>query len=209
MRGMAEIFSETVWGLVLAGGKSGRMGTDKALLATGEGETFLERAHRLLSQVARPCLVSMSPSRSYPGYRAVFDMLPQFGPVAGIQAALAAARAEGAAAILALACDLPLMNVETLRELLARWRLARPWLAAFQNSANGYLNMACAVYATEALPLFDQALAAGEKRLWAIVPEARRLLIPYRPSERPCFRNCNTPADYAELLAGRQEKRGA
>ena len=101
-------------GIVLAGGQSRRMGTEKALLRLN-GETFLERAVSRLCAVCSDVIIAKRPDQALPaiaGCRTVTDERPGLGPLAGLVAALAASDDEWH---LALACDLPLVRPELLR----------------------------------------------------------------------------------------------
>lgn len=187
-----------VWGVVLAGGQSRRMGADKALLTTSTGETFLERTYRLLLRLTSPCLVSSSFGRAYAGYPMIYDKIENMGPIAGICAVLDAAKKGGAHTVIAVACDLPHLESATIYRLVRAMKKYRSAVTVFHE--NGYLNMACAVYAVESLPYFERAIAAGSKSLWSVVPENKRLLLPYSDSDRKALQNCNTPEEYRHLL---------
>ena len=96
---------EIVYGLVLAGGESRRMGSDKALLLN-DGETQLARAVRLLQAHTEKVFVSARVSQSGDSERnrfpQILDRYQDMGPLAGI---LSAMETEPSVSWLVLACD--------------------------------------------------------------------------------------------------------
>ena len=108
-------------GVVLAGGRSRRMGRDKSLLRLGgdTAPTLLERSVALLRPLCEQVWVSCRAGQTYARQNCVPDLLPASGPICGVHAALVRARAEGIPAVLALSCDLPLMHTGMLRRLVA------------------------------------------------------------------------------------------
>lgn len=109
---------ETVWGLVLAGGKSRRMGSDKASLTMG-GKTQLDRAMKLLDAHLDRVFVSTSqdqvddPLRR--NYEQIVDAYEDLGPLAGI---LSAMDRNPQVSWLVLACDLPNIDHATISFLV-------------------------------------------------------------------------------------------
>src|SRR5699024_8749210 len=95
-------------GLVLAGGKSSRMGRDKAGLIWADGQRFLDRAIDLLEQ-AGCARVIVSGER--PGYDCVPDRWPDQGPLGGIASVLAAGL-ELNGPLLIVPVDMPQLEVD-------------------------------------------------------------------------------------------------
>ncbi|HEX9207110.1 MAG TPA: NTP transferase domain-containing protein [Steroidobacteraceae bacterium] len=131
-------------GLVLAGGRSSRMGHDKAALAF-HGKTQLDWARELLSRHCERVFVSIRPDqRDDPlrqGMPVVTDIHPGAGPIAGIAAAQASAPDH---AWLVLACDLPFVTDAVIDALLAH-RDGRP-VVAFRSAHDGLPEPLCAIY---------------------------------------------------------------
>ena len=111
--------SKPLYGLVLAGGKSRRMGQDKALLQR-EGQSQLSYIASLLEEVTDRLFVSArqdqqdDPERSR--FAAIVDRYHAIGPIAGI---LSAMDEYPDADWLVIACDLPNIDRETLDYLIA------------------------------------------------------------------------------------------
>ena len=196
-----------VAGVVLAGGFSSRMGTDKAHLRltdacgadvdASDRPDLLFAACELVRSVVPLCLVSCRADAPRQGYDCVFDALPGQGPAAGLQAALRRAGELGYAALLALSCDLPFMDAATLRRLLAARAAAPPQtlVTAYRARHTSRVESLTAVYEVAALPYFDAALARGERKLGLMVPGELRYFVDYGPEESEFFFNCNCPGD--------------
>ena len=190
--------SESVVGVVLAGGASSRMGVSKATLGVG-GIPLAARALRPLRAAGLEVAVVAKEGDSLPALDAPvwIEARPERHPLAGILEALE--RAAGRA-VLVCACDMPFVTAELVAHLAARQGTAvpeaggrlHPLLARYDSAAAGALAAAL----ERAASLHDAVREAGVE----IVPEAEiaRLGDP----ERLLF-NVNTPADLAraeELL---------
>lgn len=153
---------ETVYGLVLTGGKSRRMGSDKAALLTG-GETQLERAVRVISPHVAEAFVSARGDQADDPVRAPFpqiiDRYDDLGPVAGI---LSAMDTHPDAAWLVLACDLPNIDDRTIRFLLDNTSENHP-VTAFVSVVDGMPEPLCAVYRPESRAIIDRFVSEGIK----------------------------------------------
>jgi molybdopterin-guanine dinucleotide biosynthesis protein A len=160
-----------IYGLLLVGGKSQRMGQDKALLRY-TAATQLERGAALLQSVCAQVAISQRREQSYPlpsGTVAVHDQIDDMrGPLCGI---LSAMRAYPEAHWLVMACDLPHVRRSTLQQLIQHFESAAPQLTAFKSSHDGLPEPLCALYPAGA----DQTLVARAKELGKACP--RKLLM--------------------------------
>lgn len=156
---MTEMRSTPLYGLVLAGGQSRRMGTDKALLLN-DGESQLARAMRLLTGFVAQAFVSTSdalkdePERA--GYPQIIDRYADLGPVAGI---LTAMDEYPEVDWLVVACDLPNLSAAILEPLLEEDAEA-PFIA-YKSVHNGLPEPLCAIYRRASRPLLDAYVAQG------------------------------------------------
>lgn len=188
---------------VLAGGKSERMGQDKALLPAAGSSSLLEHVVReAWDATALPVLIvgRARPENWLLGDKAaVFvpdDEWPGVGPLGGLQTAL---RHANGASVLALACDLPKMTAAALRWLLdkARAAYARGELGdglATQNGAQ--IEPLFSVYAASCLPLLDARLAQDRRSLHGLIEagDFSRLIAP--PEVAAALVNVNTPEEW-------------
>ena len=123
---------ENVTAFVLAGGKSSRMGSDKALLTVGE-QTLLTQALRTASAAANTVRISGSKERYGKSGDVVEDMYENCGPLGGIHASLSATSTD---LNLMLSVDMPRMTSEFLKWLLERAG-ASPELIIVPHAAGG------------------------------------------------------------------------
>ena len=191
IRGELGIFDNRA-GWILAGGRSSRMGTDKALLEI-EGRSLLQRVASEISQVCGSVRVVGDPAR-YAGFGipVIPDLSPGLGPLAGIEAALTATTVEFN---LIVACDMPNVRAGELEDLFtAGGDVAVP------RHDDGRVEPLCAVYSRKCLAQVRKMLESGVRS----VKEALRLLesdgfaLRYvRVPRDNAFANLNTPADLA------------
>jgi molybdenum cofactor guanylyltransferase len=148
---------------ILAGGQSTRMGFDKALLQF-RGRPLIEHALAKLRNLGfSPRIAGNRPDLAE--YASIIpDNYPGSGPLAGIEAALAAGNDDLS---LFLPIDLPLLPVEFLRWLTAR-ALQTSALATIPRS-QGRPQPLCAVYQRALLPYARSALAAGNPKVMRAV----------------------------------------
>lgn len=233
-------------GAVLAGGRSRRFGSDKSRATVG-GRSLLDRSLDALAPSVgrravvlparatdgprglgpgsdgRPAGSSFADSRDGPpGVVILRDSVGEAGPLEGLRVALEWARDEGAAGIVVLSCDVPLVDAGTVAGLVAAWR-GRPPEAphGVVPVAGGRDQTLVAVYSVEVLHVVARSLESDDRSLRGMlqalrvqrVPAAR--LVPagstVSPEER--FLNVNTPEDReraaALLDAGEEEPDGA
>lgn len=133
------------FGLVLAGGRSARMGRDKATLDY-HGRPQVDVCFELLAGCCPRVYVSVRPDQAdaelYRNRPLMLDHEPGLGPIAGLLAAFAAHPDE---AWLAVACDLPFLRREVIEHLLAHRDPARV-ATAYRSRHDGLPEPLCAVY---------------------------------------------------------------
>lgn len=175
---------------VLAGGRSTRMGTDKAGLPF-MGMTLAAYQAEKLKALGMTDLMLSGCRQEIPGARCVPDELPARGPLGGIHACLGEAAHE---AVLFLSVDVPLVPVETLRTLL--------------DAHTGGITLLSVDGAPQPLiGVYDRSLrSAAEEILRSDYTAVRRLFEKYPPrlvdyTGNPwLMRNCNMPEDYEYIL---------
>ena len=184
-------------GLVLAGGRSTRMGRDKAVLAY-HGRDQLQVAFELLDEVAGPNFVSVRADQTSDPLRAryaqVIDGTLGVGPVAGILAAL---RTRPAAAWLVLACDLPFLDASTLRALIAGRDPSRV-ATAFRSAYDGLPEPLCAIWEPQCEPLLADFVAADGRcpRKFLLAHAARIIDLP----RSNALDNINSTTEYRQAM---------
>jgi molybdopterin-guanine dinucleotide biosynthesis protein A len=195
--------------VIIAGGKSRRMGQDKALLRLPDGRTALETTTRLAMQVAVEVYLALDTPTHAEHLRRIVNRLPAvvFDPDAGegpLVALAGALRRTHASALLLLAVDMPLLTPPLLRYLVAR---AAGYDAAVF-TLDGEAQPLPGWYSATIVPELEALVAAGERRLRAVLhaPAIRALQIQevefraYDP-EGLAFGRANTPQEWEALCA--------
>jgi molybdopterin-guanine dinucleotide biosynthesis protein A len=185
--------------VVLAGGESRRMGRPKALLPVG-GTTLVEwLVARLAPEFAHLLVSAPAPDRLPAGLRPrlVRDLHAGAGPLAGVEAGLAASPHD---TIVAVACDMPAVTARLARRLVAAVADAPdgPRVDAAVPRLGGRPEPACAAYRRSAAGPIAAALGAGRLRAADALDELR---VHWLDGEDPAlFANLNTPDDYRRFV---------
>jgi molybdopterin-guanine dinucleotide biosynthesis protein A len=206
--------SSLVAGVVLAGGRSVRMGTAKAGLEW-HGSTLLRRAVGVVGRgVDGPVVVVRAPGQGLPalpaGVEVVEDAVAGRGPLQGILSGLVAV-ARRAPVALVCAVDLPLLHPAFLRRV-ARELRADAVLDVALPVALGHAQPLAAAYRTALAPRIAELLDAGRLRPGTLFDQARVLALddaalladPVLAAVDPrldSLRNVNTPEEYREVRA--------
>jgi len=196
--------SGPVWGCVLIGGHSRRMGQPKHLLAPDGRPWIVQTVARLRQEVAEVVVAgagSLPPSLA--AMVRVADVDGLAGPLAGI---LAAFRCYPGVSWLVVACDLPDMEAAALQWLLA---CRRPGVKAVMPdlAGDGRIEPLLAYYDRSCHPLLEAMAASGGRRLNRL-REAAGVITPQPPLLlRGCWRNVNTPEELDRGQAGTKSPR--
>jgi len=181
-----------VYGLVLAGGKSRRMGRDKALLER-DGQSQLAYLVGLLDVCVDRVFVSTSPDQVEDAersqYEQIVDRYEDLGPVAGILSAL---ETHPQVDWLVVACDLPNVNEQTIRHLLEQRDHQSPF-TAYTSSHDGLPEPLCAVYHSGCTDIVQQFVTEGINCPRKILIRSESQLLD-QPDPRS-LDNINTPDD--------------
>ena len=190
-------------GIILAGGRSTRLGQDKRRLRLwgAHGPTLLAHTVALAAACCAEVLVVLNDPEAWRDLpaRLVPDAYPGAGPLGGLASGLAVLTTDKA---LLLACDLPLLQPALLRALLAE-PLASDALVPRQHNAQ--IEPLIAVYHQTCLPTLTACLTHDERRMGAAV---RRLAVRYLApdwwrrfdAEGRSFLNLNRPEDLAQAM---------
>ena len=183
--------------VILAGGKSSRMGRDKGALDYG-GQSFLEKIAGELSEFDEKLLsVADKSGARLAGFTQVADVYKDCGPMAGLCAALSVCRSD---ALLAVSCDLPLFTKELgdyLISTLPGWDAVVPMTGERKHPL-------CAVYKKESTAVFARCLDAGDRRLQSALSELHTNYVPLTGAFADILlKNINTPEEYRSLSDGK------
>lgn len=194
---------------ILAGGRSRRMGANKAEMMF-EGEPLLARGARRLAPAVDEVVVigpqSLAPL--VPDARVVEDALPSIGPLGGLYTALTTTTS---ARIFLVACDMPFVSPGLVRAMLALAETREDADAVVLN-ANGRMQPLHVVYARGCLPAIERALTTNDHSLHTLLAQLAVVAIDTEtvrredPDGLSAF-NVNTPGDWrlALRLEGRSD----
>ncbi len=181
-------------GFVLAGGKSTRMGQDKATLLF-HGRTLLEHALATLRSICSNVAI-LGRRDLYGQLGPVYeDVFAGCGPLGGIHAALTNSPSRHN---IIIAVDTPFLKPEFLSYLGERARSSNAVVTTPE--INDYMQPLCTVYAKDFLPIAEEALKSGHYKIVPLFPRDQTLVI--REAElrgfafaAEMFENLNTPDD--------------
>ena len=191
--------------LLLMGGKSSRMGQDKAQLLLG-GQPFWKRIAQELSACGRLYL-SVSHTcdeKALEGYPIIRDVVPDCGVMGGLYSAFQAIEED---LLFACACDMPFVNRRFIRWMLNRWeeevQKGRQWDGIVVCGDDGKTYATAALYHRRLQGKLEEQVRQRRLRMHTFVrEEANILLLPMEEvtSFSRCFQNINTPEDYRRCL---------
>lgn len=187
-----------LFGLLLAGGESRRMGRDKATIRR-EGQTQLSHAMQLLGEITERAFVSARADQDDAErrrFQQIVDRYEGLGPIAGI---LSAMDEYPDVDWLVMACDLPNIDAGTLSKLVASRALDKPF-TAYISSHDGLPEPLCAVYAAASADILKRFVADGVNCPRKILIRSDTLLLE-QPNPR-ALDNINTPDDLRQSILG-------
>jgi molybdopterin-guanine dinucleotide biosynthesis protein A len=198
MRSTASADATTA-GVILAGGLASRMGgRDKAFAAVG-GEPIAVRTVGLFQQLFSQVIVATNRPERFERFAVemVADRHPGCGPLAGIHAAMLASRAPW---VFVVACDMPGLDPEVIRWMLARPRPADAVVPRWEDDVEPLH----ALYAVHTLPVVERSLADGR---WALREFLAAIRVDYVDERElralggaaQSLLNVNTPEELAAL----------
>lgn len=186
-------------GFILTGGRSSRMGRDKALLEL-QGRPMASRTAELARSVVEEVYFVGNPEvHGHLGLPVLADKVAGRGPLAGIVTALEHTQRDWN---LVLACDLPFLEAECLRTLLACAVSGEGVDAVVPQTEDGWQPL-CAVYHRRCLSTFERILESQKPKI-ALAFDQLRVHAPREKGRAEfafpagMFKNMNSPEDYAE-----------
>ncbi len=178
------------------------MGADKARLELG-GRSLVAWSLEALGGAVEELVLASGPEARFAdlGVEEVPDLRPRAGPLAGLETALAAARERGCSHAAVLACDMPHVRAELVRELVTR--ALRERCDVLVGTTVQGLEPLFGVYSVRCLPAVRAALDAGERRAVAFHDRAvegsplrvEGVALEELGAGPEAVRNLNTPAD--------------
>jgi molybdenum cofactor guanylyltransferase len=177
-----------VAGFVLVGGGSSRMGRDKARLALESRFLVEDVAAKVAYAAGRVALVGAAERYRDLNMECLSDLRPSLGPLAGIEAALAA---QWGTLNLIVACDMPNLRVEWFRRLIARAEEHGSVCVVCQDASQA-IHPLCSVWSERCLPPVRKALDERRLRVLDLIRELQAEFVTIDDH----IRNINTPAEW-------------
>ncbi|WNH10801.1 molybdenum cofactor guanylyltransferase [Thalassobellus suaedae] len=150
---------KNITGIILAGGKSTRMGTDKGFLLLNEKPFTQYSIDAIKPLVSEILIVSDNPDYDVFGFKRISDITKNAGPVAGIYSGLEASSTEYN---LILSCDIPLITSDILKKLI---KAIDDTSEVIQIESNGKSMPLIALYKKQCKNIFGELLKTDERRL--------------------------------------------
>lgn len=172
---------------IMTGGRSSRMGEDKASIRFDGKETMLERTCRELSAFGyRYISVNKEQNYSYEGFITVTDDYDEIGPMGGIVSVLKRTQARN---VIFVACDMPFFCLKDAKEILANHGSE----AVTVPVTGGRWQPLASLYSVSCLPALESAIDCGDYRMKNVIKK-----LDYRefvPSDEAAYANVNTPEE--------------
>ena len=198
--------SVPVTGVILAGGKSQRMGQNKALIPLGDSPLIAHVIRHMRPVTDELLLITNTPTEyAHLNLPMHSDKVPDAGALGGIYTGLTHASHD---TVLCVACDTPFLQPKLLSYLisvLGEYDAVMPYTYKEPPPDNAdaqiTLQTLCAVYAKRCLPIIEQMLNEPDLRVHALAERANILTLApeiwkTHDSEGHSFFNVNTPEDF-------------
>ena len=180
---------KNITGIVLAGGKSSRMGSDKGLLTIND-KTFVEHVIVAMKPLVDKIII-VSNNKDYDqfGYRRVDDSIKDSGPLAALYSGLKHSETEFN---LVLSCDIPMIKTELLKKLVDADLENHEVVQIESNTKTMPL---IAMYKKQCMHKCLELLQQGERRLRVAVNELKTKTIIINAEFDQFVKNVNTKED--------------
>lgn len=198
---MMDKQTDKIGGIILAGGKSSRFGSDKGL-TNFHGKPLVQYSVDLLQEVAAEiCIVSGNPEYKRFNYPVYSDIISGYGPLAGILTGLTYSKNEYN---FVLSCDTPFVNLDLL--LYLKLHIHKKWIAVPVNPA-GLFEPLCAIYSKNCIAVIQKMIENNDHKvlnLFAKVDTAVLKISDELPFyQENLFANINTLTDLSNVYDNR------
>jgi molybdopterin-guanine dinucleotide biosynthesis protein A len=180
-----------ITGIILAGGKSSRMGTDKALIDVN-GKKLIEYSIAVMKAICHHVIISANdPVYEEFGLPVVADNFKDIGPMAGLEACLRYSKTQ---VNLVAPCDSPFLNINLFREILKNIEGHEATVPILKD---GKVEPLAGCYSKEALPAIIQQIEKGDYKLQNLLKAINTKYIAI--TDTNCLANINTPQDLGNI----------
>lgn len=187
------ISKKNLTGIILAGGKSSRMGYDKGFITLGNKPFIQYSIEALKPLVSEIIIVSDNSDYDAFGLKRINDHIKDAGPVSGIYTGLSASNTKYN---LILSCDIPLIKTDILKKLIINIDHNSEII---QIESEGKTMPLIALYQKSCKQKFYKLLQQGEKRLRVAAKNCKTKHITLNPDEHITTMNVNTKDDLNKI----------
>ncbi|MFD2200174.1 molybdenum cofactor guanylyltransferase [Shivajiella indica] len=185
-----------ITGVILAGGKNSRMGSDKGLLQVG-GKSIMERQIEVLQSLVKEIIIIHNGNNyGHLGVKIFKDIIPDSGPMGGIYTALMVSQTSK---IFILSCDMPFISSELVKMIFNE---ADNCDIAIPRHGKK-LEPLCAVYDKSCLVTFKELLDQKALKMMDALDffKVNEITVPQEILATQPFANINTPEDYLKITS--------
>ena len=183
-------------GIVLAGGKSSRMGEDKGLMQLSEKPMVAHVIDQLRPCVEEVLLIANRPQYEQFGCRVLPDLVKAVGPMGGIYTGLKDSPTHYSFFV---SCDMPFITSAAVNYLIEQAAGAQITVATM----HGQLQPLFGLYNKTCIPMLEQSIKEGRCKLQQLILEAEHQLVPMdslAAQHNLLFENINTPQEFSLAL---------
>jgi len=191
--------NDNITAIILAGGKSGRMGEDKSFVDFC-GRPLIEILIDKLSPLFKDLIIITNQAHLYRKYeiKTHQDILPDRGPLGGIYTGLTYSKDKYN---FILACDMPFLNQELIQYMLGKINDYDVIIPEYNNR----LQPLCAIYSKNCIPPIENELNKNNLKIIDFFSQVKVRIITKKEiatfdTEGKCFVNINTPQDYQSIM---------
>lgn len=177
---------DSVTGIVIAGGKSSRMGTNKALVIYKD-KKLIEHVISIIEPLVSQIVISSNTPLLPLQYKNIADKIKDIGPIGGLYSSLLASNTE---VNLILPCDVPHIKTELLQQLIDNCKNVD---AVIPRLPSGKLEPLVACYNKSIMPFIKKAINLGDYKLVNLLSIINVKYIDIAEVDQ--FKNVNTPGD--------------
>ena len=192
--------------IILAGGKSSRMGEDKALLEY-EGKYFIEKIAEELSFFDEK-IIARGNNSSLTGitdsaWKIISDIYPDHGPMGGMHAALKSCKSD---AMFVVTCDMPLITGELAEKIFEEAEKpedGKSYDAVIAVTSDGKYHPLCGVYKKELCQEMEEYLQQDNNRMMAVLKNKCVKYLELNEESSRQLANVNTREEYEKMICNK------
>ena len=178
--------------VILAGGKSSRMGQDKAFLEIN-GKSFLKQLTETLDFFDEK-MISRNNGENihFPSWQLAEDLYKNHGPIGGLHSCLSRCKSD---ALFFVSCDMPLIGKSLIETMCSE--LIEDIDAVVLRENDGKVHPTCAIYKKNMSDIFEKQILSNNNRLMLALEKMNVKYVVMNSSQQ--LSNINTPEDYLAM----------